>query len=129
MSSIRAMNVLVADKDKLIISPIVEQIQAWGYQAEGSMSAQETLEKVRKKPIELVLLDMSLPDMSTQDLIIKLKESKPDIGIVTMTDANSSGQEKEIRTLGIVYYMIKPVDEKVLKEILDHISTKKQEKG
>jgi CheY-like chemotaxis protein len=129
MSSIRAMNVLVADKDKLIISPIVEQIQAWGYQAEGSMSAQDTLEKVRKKPIELVLLDMSLPDMSTQDLIIKLKESKPDIGIVTMTDANSSGQEKEIRTLGIVYYMIKPVDEKVLKEILDHISTKKQEKG
>jgi CheY-like chemotaxis protein len=123
------MNVLVADKNKLVISPIVEQIQSWGYQAEGSISAQETLEKVRKKPIELVLLDMSLPDMSTQNLIIKLKESKPDIGIVTMTDANSSGQEKEIRTLGIVYYMIKPVDEKVLKEILDHISTKKQEKG
>jgi two-component system NtrC family response regulator/two-component system response regulator HydG len=68
---------------------------------------------------------MSLPDMSAQDLIIKLKESKPDIGIVTMTDANSSGQEKEIRTLGIVYYMIKPVDETVLKEILDHISNKK----
>jgi CheY-like chemotaxis protein len=123
------MNVLVADKNKLVISPIVEQIQSWGYQAEGSISAQETLEKVRKKPIELVLLDMSLPGMSTQNLIIKLKESKPDIGIVTMTDANSSGQEKEIRTLGIVYYMIKPVDEKVLKEILDHISTKKQEKG
>jgi two-component system NtrC family response regulator/two-component system response regulator HydG len=72
---------------------------------------------------------MSLPDMSAQDLIIKLKESKPDIGIVTMTDANSSGQEKEIRTLGIVYYMIKPVDEKVLKEILDHISNKQQDKS
>lgn len=119
------MNILVADKDTLIISPIVEQIQSWGYQAEGSRSAQEALEKVRKKPFELVLLDMSLPDMSAQDLIIKLKESKPDIGIVTMTDANSSGQEKEIRTLGIVYYMIKPVDETVLKEILDHISNKK----
>jgi len=119
------MKVLVADKDTLIISPIVDQIQSWGYQAEGSRSAQEALEKVRKKPFELVLLDMSLPDMSAQDLIIKLKESKPDIGIVTMTDANSSGQEKKIRTLGIVYYMIKPVDETVLKEILDHISNKK----
>jgi CheY-like chemotaxis protein len=125
MNDKRAMNILVADKDTLIISPIVEQIQSWGYQAEGSRSAQEALEKVRKKPFELVLLDMSLPDMSAQDLIIKLKESKPDIGIVTMTDANSSGQEKEIRTLGIVYYMIKPVDETVLKEILDHISNKK----
>lgn len=122
------MNVLVADKDTSIIPPIVELIQTWGYQAEGSRSAQETLEKVRKKPFELVLLDMSLPDMTTQDLITKLKESKPDIGIVTMTDTNSSGQEKGIRTLGIVYYMIKPIDEKVLKEILDHISSKKQDK-
>ena len=123
------MNVLVADKDTSIIPPIVKLIQTWGYQAEGSRSAQETLKKVSEKPFELVLLDMSLPDMSTQDLITKLKESKPDIGIVTMTDANSSGQEKEIRTLGIVYYMIKPVDEKVLKEILDHISNKKQDKS
>ena len=119
------MNILVADRDTSIIPPIIKLIQTWGYQAEGSQSAQETLEKISKKPFELVLLDMSLPGMSTQDLITKLKESKPDIGIVTMTDANSSGQEKEIRTLGIVYYMIKPVDEKVLKEILDHISSKK----
>lgn len=125
----RAMNILVADRDTSIIPPIVDLIQTWGYQAEGSRSAQETLEKVKEKAFELVLLDMSLPDMSAQDLIIKLKESKPDIGIVTMTDANSSGQEKEIRTLGIVYYMIKPVDEKVLKEILDHISNKKQDKS
>ena len=120
------MNVLVADKDTSIITPIIELIQTWGYQAEGSLSAQETLEKIRKKSFELVLLDMGLPDMGTQDLIAKLKESKPDIGIVTMTDTNSGGQEKEIRTLGIIYYMIKPVEEKVLKEILDHISSKKQ---
>jgi two-component system NtrC family response regulator/two-component system response regulator HydG len=123
------MNILVADKDKSIIPPIVKLIQTWGYEAEGSQSAQETIEKVRKMSFELVLLDMSFPDMSTHDLITKLKESKPDIGIVTMTDANSSGQEKEIRTLGIVYYMLKPVDEKVLKEILDHISSKKQDKS
>ena len=123
------MNVLVADKDTSFIPPIVKLIQSWGYQAEGSRSAQETLEKISKKPFELVLLDMSLPDMSTQDLITKLKESKPDIGIVTLTDANSSGQEKEIRTLGIVYYMIRPVDEKALKEILDHISSKAKDKS
>ena len=122
------MNILVADKDKSVSSPIVDRIRTWGYQAEESRSAKETLEKLRKKPFELVLLDMSLPDMTTQDLITKLKESKPDIGIVTMTDANAGEEEKEIRTMGIVYYMIKPIDEEALKEILDHISSKKQGK-
>lgn len=122
------MNILVTDKDTSISASMVELIQKWGYRAEGSVTALETLEKINKKPFDLVFLGMALPDMTTQDLIAKLKESKPDIGIVTMAGTNTSGQEKEIRTLGIVYYMIKPVDEKVLKEILDHISSKKQGK-
>ena len=112
------MNILVTDKEPAISSSMVDLIQQWGYQAEESVTAQETLEKVRTKPFDLVLLDMSLPDMTPQELITQLKALKQDIGIVTMTETNTDGQEKEIRTLGIVYYMIKPVSEKVLKEIL-----------
>jgi YesN/AraC family two-component response regulator len=43
-----------------------------------------------------------------------------------MTTASTDVLEKEIRTLGIVYYMSKPVSENILKDILDHISTKKK---
>jgi response regulator of citrate/malate metabolism len=86
------------------------------------------LAKVRKKIFDLVLLDLSLPDTRPQTLILKLKEFQPEIGIVTMTASNSKELENEIRTLGIIYYMSKPVDEEALKEILDHSSRKKQKK-
>ena len=119
----------MTDKEPATSSSMVELIQKWGYQAEGSVTALDTLEKVKEKPFDLVLLDMSLPDMTPQELITKLKALKQDIGIVTMTETNTDGQEKEIRTMGIVYYMIKPVSEKVLKEILDHISSKKHGKA
>jgi len=46
-----------------------------------------------------------------------------------MTGTNADGLENEIRTLGIVYYMLKPVGEKVLKQIIDHIARRKQEKN
>ena len=120
------MDVLVADSDISALSNIVELIQRWGHSAEKSETAQDTLNKVREKLFDLVLLDMSLPDMTAQDLIGKLKELWPDIGIVTMTGTSTNELEKEIRTLGIVYYMSKPVSENVLKQILDHISTKKK---
>ena len=123
------MNVLVTDKDLSVSQSTVELIQAWGYQAERSVTAVETLEKVKEKPFDLVLLDMAIPDMKPKDLITKLKALKQDIGIVTMTETNTNGQEKEIRTMGIVYYMIKPVNETVLKEILDHIWSKKHRKA
>ena len=120
------MDVLVADSDISALSNIVELIQSWGHSAEKSETAQDTLDKVREKLFDLVLLDMSLPDMTAKDLIGKLKELWPDIGIVTMTGTSTNELENEIRTLGIVYYMSKPVSENVLKQILDHISTKKK---
>ena len=123
------MNVLVTDKDFSFGSSMVQLIRKWGYQAERSTTVLETLEKVKEKPFDLVLLDMSLPDMKPKELITKLKALKQDIGIVTMTETNTNGQEKEIRTMGIVYYMIKPVNETVLKEILDHTSSKKHRKA
>ena len=119
------MDILVVENDASVLSSIVELIQRWGYSAKKSETGQETLNKVREKVFDLVLLDTHLPDMTAQELITGLKELRPEIGIVTMTGANTRELENEIRTLGIIYYMQKPIREEVLKEILGHMSRKK----
>ena len=121
------MDVLVVENDLSTLSHIVELIQSWGHRAEKSETGNSALDKVTKHKFDLILVDISLPDMASQDLIVKLKELRPEIGIVTMTGTSNKELEKEIRTLGIIYYMSKPVSKKVLKEILDHISLKKNE--
>lgn len=120
------MDVLVTENNVSALSHITELIQRLGHSAEKSETAQGTLDIVREKTFDLVFLDMSLPDMKAQELIEKLKELRSDIKIVTMTAASTDELEKEIRTRGIVYYMSKPVSENILKDILDHISTKKK---
>jgi len=122
------MKVLVGEKDSSLLSHILELIRSWGYRAEGSKTGQETLEKAGEKLFDLILLDLTMPGMNAQDLIVKLKELRPEMGIITMTDTNTNGLENEIRTLGIVYYMLKPISGKVLKEILDHIAEKGRKK-
>lgn len=120
------MDVLVVENDVSLLSYIIELIQGWGYHAERSETGQDTLKKVNKRKFDLVLLDTSLPDMRAQDLIKRLKELQAEIRIVTMTESNTKGLEDEIRTLGIIFYMSKPISENVLKEILDHISIRKR---
>ena len=121
------MNILVAEKDRTVLSKIIDLIRGWGYGAESSENGRETLHRARDEVFDLILLDTSLPDMAATDLIVKLKELQPEAGIVTMTASNPNGLENEIRTLGIVYYMLKPISQKILKEILDHRSKKKME--
>jgi len=119
------MDILVVENDLSVLSHIVELIQAWGHRAEKSETAHNALNKVTEYKFDLILMDISLPDMASQELIVKLKELSPGTGIVTMTGTSNKELEKEIRTLGIIYYMSKPVSKKVLKEIIDHISLKK----
>lgn len=108
-----------------VLSYIVGLIQHWGYRTERSESGHETIRKVQEKVYDLVLLDTSLNDITPQELIVRLKEISPDIKIVTMAESNGGDLEKEIRTLGVIYYMSKPVSKEELKDILDHISDKK----
>ena len=122
-----SVNILVVEDDISVLSSIVRLIERWGHKTEKSETGRDTLEKVKKRIFDLVLLDISLPDIRAQDLIAELKELRPEIGIVTMTGSSTKELEREIRTLGIIYYMSKPVSEEELKEILDHISAKKNQ--
>ena len=119
------MDVLVVEQNVSVGSTIIDLIRGWGYEAETSKTGQDTLKLVGERNFDLALIDISPPDMSAQNLIGKLKELRPEIGIVTMTGQSTDDLEKEIRTLGIIYYMSKPINETALKEILDHIAKKK----
>ena len=123
------MNVLIVDNEVPVLLTIAGLIRGWGYQAEMSKTGKETLEKLGQSSFDLVLMDVSLPDISAQELIRGIKQLTPRIGIVTMTDESTDELERQIRTLGIIYYMSKPVSEEHLKEILDHISVKKMIEG
>lgn len=119
------MNVLVVDADVSVRSSVAELVEGWGYHGETSATAWDTIRQVKQKTFDVVLLDIFLPDMHAKDLIRTLKELRPDIGIVTMTEHSTDELEKEIRTLGIIFYMSKPVNGAAFKEILDHVAKKK----
>jgi len=120
------MNILVAENDETALSSMAERIQGWGYSVEKSKTGQTALQMLEEASIDLVLLDLALPDMAPRDLIPKLKERRPHIGVITMTGSNTQKLENEIRTLGIVFYMLKPINEETLKDLLDHFSKRKR---
>jgi len=116
------MDVLVVEKDASELSYLVELIKQLGHSVDQSETGRGALERVTERMFDLVILDIPILDIATQDLIAGFKELYPEIGIVTMTESNSTDLEKEIRSMGIIYYMVKPIEGNVLKDILDHIS-------
>ena len=114
--------VVIVDDDAQISQMLEKFIVKWGYRAEVAGTGKEALERIRNKVFDLVLLDIVLPDIHGRDLIPQLKRAWAGIRIVTMTGFNNKMLETEIRRLGIVYYLTKPVRSGELQSILAHMS-------
>jgi DNA-binding NtrC family response regulator len=121
------MNILIVEDDLSTAEAMTESMETWGHQVEISIIGKDALAKIKEKKFELVLLDIFLPDCKGHDLIPQFKEMHRDIGIVTMTGYNSRELELEVRQQGIHYFLTKPVQTKILKEIVDHISKKRRD--
>ncbi len=75
-----------------------------------------------RQDFDLFLLDVFLPDMTARELVPALKALQPEVPIITLTGQSSRRLERELRELGIAYYMAKPVPHDELRSILEHLS-------
>ncbi|MBW1780709.1 MAG: response regulator [Deltaproteobacteria bacterium] len=114
------MRVLVVQEDRRSAFTMAQAIEGWGYYAETAQTGHDAVRKVSQQIFEVVLLEIFLPDMTAHDLIPRFKQCQPKMGIITMTPFSSKELEREIRIKGIIYYLIKPFDLHILKDLLDH---------
>ncbi len=123
------MNVLIVEGDTVFGDQVQGLLKGWGYGAETCPSGEDALEKIRSGGFDLVVMESLLPDMSGDRLIPQIKQIRPEILIVAMTDRNSFELEVRIREQGILYYMIKSLELENLRPLLDHISMKRKREG
>ena len=120
------MKILIVEDEQQITQYIVKRLNKWGYTSKSADTGKKALQIFREDSFDMILLDIMLPDYKGYDLIPKFKNINPEIGIITMTGHNSRELEKKVRNQGILYYMVKPIETKNFKLILDHIKNKKQ---
>ena len=96
-----------------------------GYKVLIAKSGKEAVEiyEKNKDRIDIVLLDMIMPDMSGSDTYDRMKEIDPDIKVLLSSGYSINGQATEIMDRGCNGFIQKPFKMKELsqklREILD----------
>lgn len=115
------MNILIVEDDKQDALTITQLIERLGYQAEAVETGEDAVKKVREKSFDLILLDVYLSDTDALQLIPRLEKARPRLKIVAMTGYGTAELKREIRKLGVLYYIRKPFTKNELKTLLNHI--------
>jgi DNA-binding NtrC family response regulator len=100
--------ILIVDDEDFICDNLQRILRSEGYESIVASTAREALDIVRSSSVDLVLLDLNLPDMGGIEVLKKLKEEDPDILVVIITGYASVESAVEAIKLGAYDYIKKP---------------------
>ncbi len=104
-------SLLIIDDEQDILSMIKEQLLTLGYKVYLAEDGSKALEVCRQKKhqIDLVLLDMIMPEMSGKDTFFALKKVDPDLKVILISGFSKGDEATELLNSGAEDFIQKPI--------------------
>ena len=118
--------ILFVDDEEPIRDMTQKILKRFGYRVESTLNPEDALKLFKSKPdyFDLVITDMTMPQMTGARLSEMLMEIRSDIPVIICTGHSSLMDETKAKQLGIAAYVMKPVsmDEiaTIIRTVLDH---------
>ena len=110
--------VLVVDDEIEACNVLKEFLTLKGYKVETALDGPTAINKIRKLKPHVVLLDIKMPGMGGMEVLKKIKEIDPSVGVIMVTVVDNNEQAKETLKMGAYDYITKPVDLNYLENVL-----------
>jgi len=104
-------SILLVDDEEAIARMEKQMLDRLGYRVTLRTSSVEALEAFRAHPLrfDLVVTDMTMPNMTGVQLAREVKKLRPDIPVIVCTGFSEQINEENFTALGIDGYVMKPV--------------------
>ena len=117
-----AKRLLIVDDEKDFVETIAERLGAKGFGIIKAFNGVEGLEKVHAERPDLIILDVTMPEMNGYDMCRKLKtdENFRNIPVIMLTARFQPNDIDFGKEMGADAYMTKPLE---LDHLLDQVKT------
>ncbi len=110
--------ILVVDDEPFIGENLNRILSDEGYEVAVVSTGAEALRRVNKDPVDLVLLDLNLPDVSGLDVLREIKAKDPFLLVIVITGYASVESAVRAIKMGAYDYLKKPFKADVIKLIV-----------
>jgi PAS domain S-box-containing protein len=103
--------ILLVDDDVTIAQLNSKTLAGLGYEVTSFTNSEDTLHEFQKRPdnFDLVITDMTMPDMTGAELAVQILKIKPGMPIILCTGYSEQINEEKAKSLGIRAFIMKPV--------------------
>jgi PAS domain S-box-containing protein len=117
--------ILLVDDEESIAGLEKQMLERLGYKVTSRVNSVETLEVFKAMPdaYDLVITDMTMPNMTGDQLADKMNEIRPDLPVIICTGFSERINGERAKAIGVKGFLMKPVIKselaKIVREVLD----------
>jgi signal transduction histidine kinase/ActR/RegA family two-component response regulator len=103
--------ILLVDDEEAIVGMARQMLEKMGYAVTAFTSSREALEAFGRRPesFDLLITDMTMPEMTGDELSRKLWQVRPGLPVILCTGYNERITEEDALGLGIRKFVMKPI--------------------
>jgi len=105
-----APRILVIDDEKLIRWSVSKVLERGGYRVSEAATGKDGLAAIEADPPDLVLLDITLPDLDGFSVLKAIRQSRPELPVLMMTADATRETARQAFHLGARGHLDKPFD-------------------
>ncbi|MGL1891660.1 MAG: sigma-54 dependent transcriptional regulator [Spirochaetaceae bacterium] len=103
--------ILIVDDDEMIINSMIMFLNSEGYtKIIKFYNGKPALNYIKENSVDLILLDLHLPDTSGLKILTIVNEENPQIPVIIMTGSNDIESVIKVMKSGASDYLVKPIN-------------------
>jgi len=119
-------NILIVDDEEVVRLSHLRSLQSVDCNAQVAVDGFEAIKVMEQQPIDVILLDLRMPDLDGMEVLKTIKDRWPDSEVVVITGYPTIESAKEAVRLGAYNYLAKPVGpDEVIKAANDAMNQKR----
>ncbi|KUO67692.1 MAG: hypothetical protein APF83_05705 [Lutibacter sp. BRH_c52] len=120
-----AITILVAEDEEYNMMYISELFSSTNFKIIEAVNGKNALELAQNHPeIQLVLMDIKMPVMDGNEAMKEIKKLRPSLPVIALSAFAMETDKANALALGFDAYLTKPLDRKLLFELIDRFSRK-----
>lgn len=122
--------ILVAEDEEVNRKAIIRSLELSGYHSSGASNGLEVQQILTRQAVDLILLDIRMPDMDGVQVMEWMRENKIHIPVIILTAYATVESAIAAVKAGAVDYLIKPQNLKDILEVVEQtLHTSENQKG
>lgn len=102
--------ILLVDDEEIVIRSCLRILADSGYQVDAQMDGAGALARIAACPYDLIILDLMMPKMDGLEVLLRVKQTHPDIKVIMVTGLAQDATAERAMRLGAFAYLPKPFD-------------------